>query len=48
VFTDLVPSALVDTEPGAAESLYSLEAEVADRPEYRAIATWLHVLATLR
>jgi SAM-dependent methyltransferase len=48
VFTDLVPSTLVDAEPGAAESLYSLEAEVADRPEFRAIATQLHVLATLR
>lgn len=48
VFTDLVPSALVDTEPGAAEILYSLEAEVADRPEFRAIAHQLHVLARLR
>ena len=48
VFTDLVPSPLVDTEPGAAETLYALEAEVADRPEFRAIATQLHVLATLR
>lgn len=47
VFTDVVPSALVDTEPGAAESLYALEAEVADRPEFRAIAHQLHVLATL-
>lgn len=48
VFTDLVSSTLVDTEPGAAETLYSLEAEVADRPEFRAIATQLHVLATGR
>jgi S-adenosylmethionine-dependent methyltransferase len=48
VFTDLVPSALVDTEPGAAEMLYSLETAVADRPEFRAIATQLHVLATVR
>lgn len=47
VFTELVPSALVDTEPGAAEALYALEAEVADRPEFRAVATQLHVLATL-
>ena len=47
VFTDLVPSTLVDTEPGAAEMLYSLETAVADRPEFRAIATQLHVLATL-
>lgn len=48
VFTDLVSSALVDTEPGAAEALYALESAVADRPEFRAIATQLHVLATLR
>jgi S-adenosylmethionine-dependent methyltransferase len=48
VFADLVPSTLVDTEPGAAETLYALEADVADRPEFRAIATQLHVLADLR
>ena len=48
VFTDLVPSTLVDTEPGAAEALYALETEVADRPEFRAVAHQLHVLATLR
>jgi S-adenosylmethionine-dependent methyltransferase len=47
VFTDLVPSALADSEPGAAEALYALESEVADRPEFRAVATQLHVLATL-
>jgi S-adenosylmethionine-dependent methyltransferase len=47
VFTDLVPSTLVDTEPGAAEALYALETEVADRPEFRAVAHQLHVLATL-
>ena len=47
VFTDLVPSTLVDVEPGAAEALYALETEVADRPEFRAVATQLHVLATL-
>jgi S-adenosylmethionine-dependent methyltransferase len=47
VFADLVPSTLVDTEPGAAEALYALEAEVADRPEFRAIANQLHVLAAL-
>jgi S-adenosylmethionine-dependent methyltransferase len=47
VFTDLLSSSLVDSEPGAAEALYALETEVADRPEFRAIATQLHVLATL-
>lgn len=46
VFADLVPGATVDTEPGATDALLSLEAEVADRPEFRAIATQLHVLAT--
>ncbi|MGH3356486.1 MAG: methyltransferase domain-containing protein [Nocardioidaceae bacterium] len=48
VFADLVPSALVDTEPGAADALLALEADVADRPEFRAIAGQLHVLAALR
>lgn len=45
VFVDLVPSALVDHEPGAAEALVALEQAVADRPEYLAIATQIHALA---
>ncbi|HET7328365.1 MAG TPA: methyltransferase domain-containing protein [Nocardioidaceae bacterium] len=48
VFVDLVPSSAVEAEPGAAETLLRLEAEVADRPEYRAVATQLHVLAGRR
>jgi hypothetical protein len=44
-FTDLVPSALVDVEPGAAESLLALERATAERPEFRTIATQLHVVA---
>jgi len=48
VFTDLVPSSVVDAEPGAVDALRRLEAAVADRPEYRPVATQLHVLARLR
>jgi hypothetical protein len=43
---DLVPGGLLDTEPGAAEALVDLELATADRPELRAVATQLHVLAT--
>jgi S-adenosylmethionine-dependent methyltransferase len=45
VFTDLVPGALVDADPQAASDLAALEAAVADRPEFRAVAGRLHVLA---
>ncbi|HET6627306.1 MAG TPA: methyltransferase domain-containing protein [Nocardioidaceae bacterium] len=48
VFADLVPSSLVDLEPGAAGALVELEQAVADRPEYFPLATQLHVLATRR
>ncbi|MGH3384042.1 MAG: methyltransferase domain-containing protein [Nocardioidaceae bacterium] len=48
VFADLVPSALVDGEPGAADALLRLEAEAAGRPELRAVAAQLHVLAVRR
>lgn len=48
VFTDLVPAALVDLEPGAAAALVELERAVASRPEYLPLATQLHVLATAR
>ncbi len=43
VFTDLVPSRLVDAEPGAAEALVALEQEAAVHPVLRDIATQLHV-----
>jgi SAM-dependent methyltransferase len=43
---DLVPGGLVDAEPGAADALVDLELRTADRPELRAVATQLHVLAT--
>lgn len=45
VFTDLVPAALVDLEPGAAAALVELERAVASRPEYFPLASQLHVLA---
>jgi ubiquinone/menaquinone biosynthesis C-methylase UbiE len=48
VFVDLVPSSLVDLEPGAAGALVELERAVADRPEYLPLGTQLHVLATRR
>jgi S-adenosylmethionine-dependent methyltransferase len=48
VFSELVPSSLVDLEPGAAAALAELEQAVAERPEYLALAAQLHVLGTLR
>lgn len=48
VFVDLVPSTLVDLEPGAVSALVELEQAVADRPEYLPLGTQLHALATLR
>ncbi|HEX3930657.1 MAG TPA: methyltransferase [Nocardioides sp.] len=45
VFTDLVPGSLLDLEPGASAALVDLEQAVADRPEYRPLATQLHLLA---
>ena len=45
VFSDLVPSALVDLEPGAADALLALEHAVADRPEYLTLAIQLHAIA---
>jgi S-adenosylmethionine-dependent methyltransferase len=48
VFVDLVPSSLVDLEPGAASALVELEKAVADRPEYLPLGTQLHVLAARR
>lgn len=47
MFTDLVPGALVDTEPNALQELTRLEAEAAALPAFHAIAGQLHVLAGL-
>jgi S-adenosylmethionine-dependent methyltransferase len=46
VFTDLVPSSLLDLEPGAAAALLELERAVSDRPEYLTLASQLHLVAT--
>lgn len=44
-FSDLAPP--VDADPSAAEALHDLEAAAADRPDFRALATQLHLLAGL-
>ncbi|HWI43901.1 MAG TPA: methyltransferase domain-containing protein [Nocardioides sp.] len=46
IFTDLVPAALVDLEPGAASALVELERAVAERIDYQPLATQLHFMAT--
>jgi S-adenosylmethionine-dependent methyltransferase len=46
VFTDLVPSALLDLEPGAVDGLLELERAVAGRSEYLTLAAQLHALAS--
>ena len=48
VFSDLVPSSLVDLEPGAAAALAELEQAVSGLPEYLALATQIHLMATRR
>jgi S-adenosylmethionine-dependent methyltransferase len=45
VVADLVPSAVLDLEPGAAAALLALERALSDRPPFRDLATLLHVLA---
>jgi len=44
VFADLVPSRLVDGEPGAAEALVALEETASSHPVLRDIAAQLHVV----
>jgi ubiquinone/menaquinone biosynthesis C-methylase UbiE len=46
VFADLVPSSLLDLEPGAGAALLELERAVAERPDYLTLASQLHVIAT--
>ena len=46
--SDLVPSAVLDTEPGAAAALLALERALSDRSPFRDLATQLHVLAVRR
>lgn len=45
VFSDLVPSSVIEGEALAREELVALESAVAEHPAFRAIATQLHVLA---
>ena len=45
VLADLVPGAVLDAEPGAAEALRELELAAAALPPYRDVAAQLHVLA---
>jgi SAM-dependent methyltransferase len=44
VFTDLVPGALLDTDPAAARLLAELERQAATRPEFTPVAAQLHAL----
>ncbi len=44
--TDLVPSSLLDLEPGASAALLELERAASERPEYLTLASQLHVVAT--
>lgn len=48
VVSDLVPSAVLDTEPAAAAALLALERALSDRLPFRDVATQLHLLAIRR
>ncbi|MBA2445196.1 MAG: methyltransferase domain-containing protein [Nocardioidaceae bacterium] len=48
VFTDHIASTMVESQPGASEELRALEAAVATDPDFMAMATQLHLLATRR
>lgn len=45
VFSDLVPGALHDNEPGAADALAELERAVASVPEFLPLASQVHLVA---
>ncbi|MRK02176.1 MULTISPECIES: class I SAM-dependent methyltransferase [Aeromicrobium] len=47
VFADLVPSAIVDTEPGARDALYALERLVRTSPEFSGLSAGLQSIAHL-
>ena len=47
VFADLVPSAIVDTEPGKRAQLYALEQLVKKSPEFAALSAGLQSIARL-
>jgi len=48
VVADLVPSRVLDAEPGAAAAMFALERALSDRPPFRDLATQLHLLAVRR
>ena len=48
VVSDLVPSSVLDSEPGAAASLLALERALSSRLPFRDVATQLHLLAVRR
>jgi S-adenosylmethionine-dependent methyltransferase len=45
IFADTVPAPTLDTDPQAVDDLLALERAAAERPDYLAVATLLHVLA---
>ncbi|WP_162891149.1 bifunctional 2-polyprenyl-6-hydroxyphenol methylase/3-demethylubiquinol 3-O-methyltransferase UbiG [Aeromicrobium sp. A1-2] len=47
IFADLVPSALVDTEPGARDALYALERLLSTSADFTALSAGLHTIARL-
>jgi len=47
VFADLVPSAIVDTEPGAREALYALERILRTSSDFTGLSAGLHTIARL-
>jgi S-adenosylmethionine-dependent methyltransferase len=47
VFADLVPSAIVDTEPGAREALYALERSLSASADFTGLSAGLHTIARL-
>lgn len=47
VFADLVPSAVVDAEPGAREALYALERLASTSPDFNSVSAGLQSIACL-
>lgn len=47
VFADLVPSAIVDTEPGARDALFALERILRTSPDFTGLSAGLHTIARL-
>jgi hypothetical protein len=47
VFADLVPSAIVDTEPGARDALYALERLLSTSADFTSLSAGLHTIARL-